>query len=149
VNLLGEGTMTAGPIAGVRYLNADIDAYTETNAAMLNTISAEQSNKGVIGSVGLQASGVFSSGGTAIAPHLRVVYETELDKLDHAVAITNGVGQIRALSGGTGNDDYILVGAGLNVQASANISFSLDYEGTVDRSDGKDHAVVGRFTYSF
>jgi outer membrane lipase/esterase len=149
VNLLGEGQWTAGPIAGVRYLNADLDAYSETNAAMLNTSAAEQSNKGVIGSIGLQASGVFSSGGTAIAPHIRVVYENELDKLDHLVSITNDVGQVRSARGGTGTDDRFLVGAGVNIQANSYLSFTLDYEGTVDRSDGKDHAVVGRMVYSF
>lgn len=149
VNLLGEGNITAGPIAGVRYLNSDIDAYTETGAAMLNTSSAEQSNKGVIGSIGLQASGVFVSGGTAIAPHIRVVYENQIDKFDHAVSVTNNVGQTRTAAGGTGNHDYVLVGAGVNIQAGANVAFSLDYEGTVSRSDGKDHAVVGRFVYSF
>lgn len=149
VNLLGEGNITAGPVAGVRYLNSDIDAYSETGAAMLNLASAEQSNKGVIASVGLQASGVFTSGGAAFAPHIRVVYENEVDQFDHAVALTNNVGQIRTSRGGTGNDDYVLVGAGVNVQTGASIAFTLDYEGTVSRSDGKDHAVVGRFVYSF
>ncbi len=149
VNLLGEGQWSAGPIGGVRYLNADLDAYTEANAAMLNTSAAEQSNKGVVGSIGLQASGVFSSGGAAIAPHIRVVYENELDKLDHLVSITNDVGQVRSARGGTGSDDYILLGAGVNIQANSYLSFTLDYEGTVDRSDGKDHAVVGRMVYSF
>ncbi|MBL8628321.1 MAG: autotransporter domain-containing protein [Rhodospirillaceae bacterium] len=150
VNLLDEGSAwSAGPIGGVRYLNADIDAYTETDAAMLNTSVAEQSNKSVIGSIGLQASGLFVSGGTAIAPHIRVVYENQIDKLDHAVAVTNDVGQVRRATGGTGTDDYILVGAGLNIQASSSLSFTLDYEGTIDRSDGKDHAVVGRVVYSF
>jgi outer membrane lipase/esterase len=149
MNLMGEGTFSAGPIAGVRYINSDIDAYTDTNAAMLNTSVAEQSNKGVIGSIGLQASGFFSSGGTGIVPHIRVVYENELDALDHAVGVTNDVGQIRRAAGGTGTDDYILVGAGLNIQANATLSFDLDYEGTVDRSDGKDHAVVGRVVFSF
>lgn len=149
VNLMGEGTFSAGPIAGVRYVNSDIDAYTETNAAMLNTSVAEQSNKGVIGSVGLQASGFFSSGGTGIVPHIRVVYENQLDAFDHAVRVTNDVGQVRTATGGTGSDDYFLLGAGLNIQANSALSFTLDYEGTVDRSDGKDHAVVGRVVYSF
>lgn len=149
VNLLGEGTTMIGPIAGVRYLNSDIDAYTETGAAMLGVSSAEQSNKGVIGSIGIEAAGVFLSGGTAFAPHLRVVYENEIDALDHAVAVTNSVGRIRTATGGTGKDDYVLVGAGINVQAGASMAFTLDYEGTVSRSDGKDHAVVGRFVYSF
>jgi outer membrane lipase/esterase len=149
VNLMGDGNVTAGPIAGVRYLNSDIDSYDETSAAMFNTTTAEQTNKGVIGSIGLQASGIFSSGGTAITPHVRLAYERELDKLDHAVVVTNAVGQIRSLSGGTGNHDYVLVGAGINIQAAANLAFSLDYQGTLDRSDGKDHGVVGRFIYSF
>ncbi|MBL8642665.1 MAG: autotransporter outer membrane beta-barrel domain-containing protein, partial [Rhodospirillaceae bacterium] len=149
VDLMSDDTVSVGPIAGVRYLNLDIDAYTETTAAMFNTRVAEQSNTGVIGSIGLQASGFFNSGGTAVMPHIRVVYEKELDELRHAVSVTNDVGQVRNLAGGTGNDDYILVGAGLNIQASSSLSFTLDYEGTVDRSDGKDHAVVGRFVYSF
>ncbi|MSO97446.1 MAG: autotransporter domain-containing protein [Rhodospirillaceae bacterium] len=149
VDLLDDKTTSIGPIIGVRYLNADIDAYTETIAAMFNTATAEQSNKGVIGSVGAQASGVFVSGNTAFAPHIRVVYEKELDKLDHAVAITTGVGQIRTATGGTGKADAILVDTGVNIQAGANMTFTLDYEGTLDRSDGKDHAVVGQFVYSF
>jgi outer membrane lipase/esterase len=149
VDLMSDDDVSVGPFAGLRYLNSDIDAYAETGAAMFNTSVAEQSNKGVIGSFGLQASGAFSSGGASIAPHLRVSYERELDKLDHTVAVTNGVGQIRTLTGGSGNHDYVLVGAGVSIQAAANLAFTLDYEGTVERSDGKDHALVGRFVYSF
>jgi outer membrane lipase/esterase len=149
VNLMGAGNVTAGPIAGVRYLNSDIDAYTESGAAMFNTSTAEQSNKGVIGSVGLQASGVFAASGTAISPHIRVAYERDLGKLDHVVAVTSGVGQTRTLSGGTGTREAVILGAGLNVQAAASLSFSIDYQGTLSRSDGKDNAVVGRFIYAF
>jgi outer membrane lipase/esterase len=149
LDFVRDKSVMLGPFAGVRYLNADIDAYTETNAAMLSTAVAEQSNTGVIGSIGVQASGLFGSGNATVVPHIRVSYENELDVLDHGVAVTNAVGQIRTLSGGTGNDDYVLVGAGLNVQAGANFAFSLDYEGAVSRGDGKDHAVVGRLIYAF
>jgi outer membrane lipase/esterase len=149
VDLVKDTSMMLGPFAGVRYLNADIDAYTETDAAMLNTTAAEQSNTGVIGSIGVQASGLFGSGNATVVPHIRVSYENEINSLDHAVAVTNAVGQIRTLSGGTGNDDYILVGAGVNVQAGPNFALSLDYEGAVSRGDGKDHAVVGRLIYAF
>jgi len=144
-----DDTISVGPIAGVRYLSSRIDAYNEADAVMFNTSTAAQKNTGVIGSIGAQASGLFSSGGTAIAPRIRVSYERELAKLDHLVAVTNAVGQVRTLTGGTGNIDGVIVGAGVNIQASANMSFSVDYQGTVSRSDGKDHGVLGRFVYSF
>ncbi len=149
VNLMSEGAVNIGPIAGVRYLRSNVDAYTETAAEMFNTISAKQRNNGVIGTIGAQASGGFVSGNTAFSPHLRVAYENELKKLNHTVSITNGVGQIRMITGGSGNRDHVLVSAGVNIQAGPSLAFSVDYNGTVSRSDGKDNSVVGRVVYSF
>ncbi|MCB2106851.1 MAG: autotransporter domain-containing protein, partial [Rhodobacteraceae bacterium] len=114
-NLVASSNLAAGPFVGVRYIAADIDAYTETGAAMFNLDVDSQKNTGAIGAIGLQVAGKYASGGTAITPHLRVSYEKELDKLSHTVSATSLVGQTRTATGGTGNDDWILVGAGLNV----------------------------------
>jgi outer membrane lipase/esterase len=149
IDFAGGGNITVGPVAGLRYINTDLDGYTETGAEMFNTSVAEQTNTAVVGSVGFQASGVFSSGGTAFAPHARASYEHYIDKPNRIVAVTNAVGQTRISSGGSGDNGYILVGAGVSIQAGANMAFSLDYEGTLDRDNGNDNAVVGRFTYSF
>jgi outer membrane lipase/esterase len=149
LRLGGDEGWSLSPFAGLRYLDGDIDSYAETDAEMLNLSVTEQNNSGVIGNVGVEAAGAFTSGGMAITPHVRVAYESALEDFDHAIAITSRVGQTRALSGGTGADHWLLVGAGLNVQPGASLSFSLDYQGTLDRSDGKDHAVVGRVVFSF
>jgi len=149
VDFVGGGEISVGPVGGLRYINSDLDAYVETGAEMFNTRVAEQTNTGVVGSIGFQASGVFSSGGTAFVPHARATYEHYIDKASRIVAVTNAVGQTRTLAGGAGDNGYILVGAGVSIQAGANMAFSLDYEGTLDRDNGNDNAVVGRFTYSF
>ncbi|MDX2223709.1 MAG: autotransporter domain-containing protein [Rhodospirillaceae bacterium] len=148
-NVVASDTLAAGPFAGVRYVDADVDGYTEAGAAMFNLAVAEQNDSGVIGSIGVQAAGKFEAGGASVFPHIRVAYENEVDEFDHRVATTSSVGQVRTAVGGTGNKDWILLGAGLNVQTGSSLSLSLDYEGTLDRSDGKDHSVVGRLIYAF
>ena len=116
---------------------------------MLTLATAEQNNTGVMGEIGLEASTILRAGGTALLPRLRVAYEAEVDELNHAVAITSLVGQTRTVSGGTGTDHWVTVGAGLDIKTGGRLSLSLDYQGSVDRGDGKDHAVLGRAVFSF
>lgn len=93
IDLMTDDAMTIGPMAGVRYVNADLDGYAESGAAMFNSSVGSQVNDGVIGSIGVQASGQFGSEDNAIVPHLRLSYEAELDKLKHGVDVINSVGQ--------------------------------------------------------
>jgi len=149
-NVAGDNSNTIfGPVVGIRYVNSDLDAYNEDGAAMLNMTSAERSSVGTIGSIGLQASTLMVSGGSAFVPYLRAAYEKEFNELDYNVALGNAVGQTRTVSGGTGNDDRVVVSGGINVQAGAGMAFSLGYGGTVAKGDGADHTVVGRIVYSF
>lgn len=143
------GNFTFGPAVGMRYLNSDMDSYMETGAAMLNLAVAKQDSSGWIGSVGFQASGVVNDRGLGFMPHLRVAYEKEIEEMKHAAAITTSVGQTRTVSGGTGDDDWVLIGAGFVIQATARVSLSLDYEGAFRGSGDNDHAVVGRLAVAF
>lgn len=149
IDLVQTEDWAVGPVVSARYIDGDIDANAESGAAMLNLSAAEQNNSGAVGEIGFEAQAALSAGDTAIVPHLRVTYETELDDMNHAVAVTSSVGQTRTVAGGTGTDNWVAVRAGLDIETGTQFSLSLSYQGTVDRGDGKDHAVLGRVSFAF
>jgi outer membrane lipase/esterase len=137
-----------GPVAGVRYINSDVDAYREDGAAMLGLNIGEQTNTGVIGSIGLHATAPIGNLPT-VMPRARIAYENEMTNFKHRVGVSNGVGQTRTTAGGTGSDDWFVVAAGLSVQAGPNFALSADYSTSLGRGDGKDHAFMGRISLAY
>jgi outer membrane lipase/esterase len=150
LNLAQSDRWNYGPVIGLRYIDTNIDNYTEQDASMLSMNVAAQSDKAVVGSVGAQVSGLFGSGGgMTFLPHLRVVYENELNKYAHRVTTIDSNGTARAVAAVTGQRDRVLVGAGISGLTASNLSFSLDYQGTAYKSGGSDHGIMGRVVYSF
>jgi outer membrane lipase/esterase len=146
---LGSGGFSFSPFAGLHYMSTDISAYEETGAAMLNLTVLDQRASGLVGSIGLEFGGsVSSSEGFQLIPILRVAYETELDSLDYGASIQTSTGQITGIGRGDLSDNRITANAGLAV-VGKRLSLFVSYQGTIDYSDGKDNAVIGRLSYAF
>lgn len=77
--LFGMGGVRVGPVIGLRYARADVDAYTETGDAALTLDVADQRLKSMIGSAGIEARGDFAMGGLAVRPYVAATIERELD----------------------------------------------------------------------
>ena len=142
------GGFRIGPYAGVRYLSSDVGTYAETGAAMFNLTVLDQRASGVVGSIGLEVGGAYSSGGMRVVPLVRVAYETELDSIDYGASIQTSTGHIVGVGRGDDSKNRITANAGLAL-VGEQFSLSVSYQGTVDYSDGKDEGFVGRVSYSF
>jgi outer membrane lipase/esterase len=75
--LLPLGGLSVGPVIGVNYAKADLDAYTETGDPVLINAVGEQEVSALVGSAGVEARGSFNSGGLAISPYLAVTAEKD------------------------------------------------------------------------
>ncbi|MEQ9444920.1 MAG: hypothetical protein RJS98_05100, partial [Rhodospirillaceae bacterium] len=57
-------------------------------------------------------------------------------------------GQIATIGRGDYSDNRIVANAGLALVGNR-FSVSVSYQGTIDYSDGKDEAILGRLSYAF
>ncbi len=142
------GGFRAAPFAGVRFVSSDVSAYEETGAAMLNLTVLDQRSSGLIGSIGVELGGTYSSDGMRIVPLVRVAYEKELDKVGYGTTIQTSTGQLVSVGRGNASDDRIAANAGIAL-VSDRLSLEVSYQGSIDYSDGKDNAVIGRLSYAF
>ncbi|MEQ9111026.1 MAG: autotransporter domain-containing protein [Rhodospirillaceae bacterium] len=142
------GGFRIGPFAGVRYVSSDISAYEETGAEMLNLTVLDQRTSGIVGAVGFELGGAYSSRDIQIIPTIRVAYETELDSIGYGASIQTSTGQIATIGRGDYSDNRIVTNAGLALVGNR-FSVSVSYQGTIDYSDGKDEAILGRLSYAF
>jgi len=142
------GGFRAAPFAGVRFVSSDVSAYQENGAAMLNLTVLDQRTSGLVGQVGLEFGGTYSREGLRVVPLLRVAYEKELDKLSYGSSVQTSTGQIVTIGRGAATDDRITANAGLGL-VGERFGLSVSYQGSIDNSDGKDNAVIGRVSYAF
>lgn len=142
------GNFRVGPYAGLRYVSNDVSAYEETGAAMLNLTVLDQRAAGIVGSLGLEIGGTYSSRNVKILPLIRVAYEKEIDSIDYGATIQTSTGQTVTVGRGNDSDNRITANAGLAI-VGERLSLAVSYQGTIDYSDGKDSAVVGRISYAF
>jgi uncharacterized protein YhjY with autotransporter beta-barrel domain len=77
--LLGMGGLRIGPVVGVHYAKAELDAYTESGDPVLTLNVGEQDVTALVGSAGLEARGSFDSGGLAIAPYASLTAEKDFE----------------------------------------------------------------------
>lgn len=77
--LFGLGGARIGPVIGLRYAEADLDAYTETGDPVLTLNVSDQEVKSLVGSLGLEARGDFEMGGLAVRPYLAATAEREFE----------------------------------------------------------------------
>jgi uncharacterized protein YhjY with autotransporter beta-barrel domain/phospholipase/lecithinase/hemolysin len=77
--LVGAAGLSIGPVVGLHYAKAKVDAYTETGDPVLTLNVGKQDVKALLGSVGLELRGDFEAGGLAIRPYLEAAAEKDLE----------------------------------------------------------------------
>jgi hypothetical protein len=78
------GKFRVGPFAAFDYVDAEIDAYTETGAALGNVVYGKVKYKRTTGYAGLEAKFMASP---AIVPSLRISYAKEQEKGDRTATV--------------------------------------------------------------
>ena len=76
--LMPMGSVRVGPVVGLDYAKATVDAYTEDGDAALTLDVGKQSYSSLRGSIGAEVRGDFAGGGIQLRPFAAVAIEKEL-----------------------------------------------------------------------
>jgi uncharacterized protein YhjY with autotransporter beta-barrel domain len=150
--LFDFGRLRAGPIAGLTYIRARIDGYTETGNDPSTMTVAAQTVESLTGSAGLRFLAPFQAGGSVFVPYLNVTLEHQFGdgSVDLTTSLTQAPSSPVAVSFPTfGARDYGRVEGGLTVELAPGSSISLSGASTFARDDGQDYRVSGGLNYRF
>ena len=138
-----DARASIGAVAGLYYLNLDIDGYTETGAGPLSAVIPSRTIDSLRGQIGGEASFQLEPGNKSLVPILRVVWNHEF--MDDALAIKSGFAGAPATTFTTpGPDlgtDWATVGVGISGEVGQGTSFYFRYQHDFGR-DGQDNEQV-------
>ncbi len=139
------GSFDVTPQAGVRYMNIDKDAHTDS---LDQQISGDKSDI-FTGVAGVKvAKDFFTEGGNYIRPEVKLAatYDFHNDGANSVVSLSNGSSY--TLNGRALARFGVETGVGVSVEASDRIELSAAYEGKF-REDYEDHTGLLNFKYKF
>ncbi|HSK40380.1 MAG TPA: autotransporter domain-containing protein [Arenibaculum sp.] len=139
------GAVRAGPFAGLRYARTDIDGYTESEAGPLSLTVGDQDAQSLLGTLGVRAATRIERAGWTVEPSVRAAWEHEFRDDERRVTASLAGSPATAVSG-PGDRDWFTLGAGVAVGSPGGPALAVEYEGTLGRSDGSDHAVRAKAT---
>ncbi|HWT11372.1 MAG TPA: autotransporter domain-containing protein [Allosphingosinicella sp.] len=141
--LLDLGGARVGPVIGLRYAEADIDAYSEAGDAALTLNVQEQELRSLLGSAGIEARGTFDAGGLAVRPYAAAALEREFEGDARTIryALTAAPGIVNQWVLPERSDDlYGRVTAGMNLDLGSSATLQLNASTSISRDDGNDIA---------
>jgi len=123
-----SGDFKYGPIAGVQYVNLEINSFTEDGPTALNVQS--ESDESFRSQLGMEARYVVRTGSVWLTPHASVTWQHEF--LDNSNGITSQFNQIGAGSFTVQtvqpDRDSALIDVGLNADVADNVTLFTDYQ---------------------
>jgi outer membrane lipase/esterase len=146
------GKLRAGPIAGLTYVHASVDGYTETGDDPSALVVGDQTVDSLTSSLGVRFLAPFQANGSIFVPYLNVTWEHQFG--DDRVEVTTGLAapgaQNTSLTFPTfGSSDYGKVEGGLTVELTPDASVSLSGGSTFARDDGEDYRFSAGLNYRF
>jgi outer membrane lipase/esterase len=152
--LFDFGKLRAGPIAGLTYVHARIDGYTETGNDPSAMVVGAQTVDSITGSAGLRFLAPFQAGGTLLVPYLNVTLEHHFgdDKAQLSTSLSGAPSGTPPLSVSFptfGARDYGKVEGGLTIELAPEASVSLSGASTFARDDGQDYRFSAGLSYRF
>jgi uncharacterized protein YhjY with autotransporter beta-barrel domain len=150
--LFDFGKVRAGPIAGLTWVHARIDGYTETGGPTAMDVGS-QTVDSLTGSAGLRFLAPFQAGGTLFVPYVNVTLEhhfgNDTAELTTSLAGSGGTQPLAVSFPTFGARDYGKVEGGLTVELAPEASVSLSGASTFARDDGHDYRVSAGLNYRF
>ncbi len=147
---LHAGSLIWGPVAGLNFTNAVVDAYTESGEALLTQSVARQSVDSLVGQAGLQASIDARVAGIKLRPHWLLAAEREfLDTRRSAQTsfLSAGLPIADPLTGYTGT--YGRVGFGAAADMTRTLTGLIDLQADFGRAKGEDGSVLLKVNAAF
>lgn len=133
--------LRVGPVAGLRYAKAELEAFTETGDQVLTLNVQAQEDDRMIASLGLELNADIDIGGARVSPFLIARGEQELEDDARTIryALTAAPTIVNQWNvGGGGDDTYGRVAAGANFQLTSGLALQVTGGTTIDRPGGDD-----------
>ena len=133
--------LRVGPVAGLRYAKADLEAFTETGDQVLTLNVQAQEDDRMIASLGLELNADIDIGGARVSPFLIARGEQELEDDPRTIryALTAAPTIVNQWNVGGGADDtYGRVAAGAKFQLTSGLALQVTGGTTIDRPGGDD-----------
>jgi uncharacterized protein YhjY with autotransporter beta-barrel domain len=150
--LFDLGKVRVGPIAGLSYVSAKVDGYSEGGRDPTAMTVAEQSIDSLTGSAGIRFLAPFQTGGTLFVPYLNVTLEHLFGdgKGSVTTSLTQAPGSPVTLAFPVfGARDYGKVEGGLTIELAPEASISLSGASTFAREDGHDYRLSVGLSWRF
>jgi outer membrane lipase/esterase len=148
---LGSKDLFFGPIAGIRYTNANIGGYTEQNGDILNLKVNPQFAESVILNVGVQVAYPFKTSFGKISPYIAGNFEHEFVQNNRQIVselVTQPGIPIRTQI--APNDrDFLRLSFGCNTEFTHDLSASLGYETILGKDNFNDNYLSAKIRYQF
>jgi uncharacterized protein YhjY with autotransporter beta-barrel domain/phospholipase/lecithinase/hemolysin len=150
--LFDLGMVRAGPIAGLTYIHARVDGYTEKGDPLLTFNVQSQTLDSLTGNIGVRFMAPFRSGGAVVVPYLNVLLEHQFG--DDSRTLTASLTQaplLPILSPIATFDErtYGRVEGGITFQLGSDLSATVTGASTFAREDAVDYRVSAGLNFKF
>jgi outer membrane lipase/esterase len=141
--LLPMGRFNVGPVIGMRYGRARIDAYTESGDPVLTLNVSEQRLSSLTGSAGVEARGNLGSAGLVIQPFASAALEREFGADGRSVryALTAAPEIVNTWNmPGRSEELYGRLAGGVNIWLGSSATLQVQGTSTIQRDGGDEVA---------
>jgi len=143
--LFDVGQLKIGPVAGLSYAKAEIEAYTETGDPVLTLNVGDQEDDSLVASLGAELNGSFDMGGATVSPFLTASAKHELNEdprtIRYAGTAAPEIVNSWVLEGES--ETYGQITGGANLQITQGLTLQVAGGTTIGQDGGDDsHASV-------
>ena len=141
-----------GPIAGLSYVQAHVNGYSENGDPVITLNLNEQTAKTLLGSMGAQARCAFDLGSTRLDSYLNFTVENNFEGTDRVIQYSATSAPLIVNSWtatGAPNHAFVRLASGTNANLTNAISVMLNLSQTIGQPGGNDFFCTGGLKISF
>ncbi len=141
--LANLGGLRVGPVLGLRYARAEVDAYTETGDPVLTLNVSEQRLTSLTGSAGIVARGNHEVGGLSVQPYAAAALERDFEGDPRSVryALTAAPEIVNSWQiPGRSDDLYGRLSGGVNFALGSSVALQVQATTTLEQEEGNEIA---------
>jgi outer membrane autotransporter protein len=135
--------VSIGPVVGLRYARAELDAYTETGDPVLTLNVDDQSVNSLTGSAGIEARATYDVNGLSFQPYASASLEKEFEGDARSVryALTAAPEIVNTFNlPGRSRDTYGRVTGGVNLSLASALAVQVQASSTLEHEEGNEFA---------
>ena len=141
--LMNMGRLQVGPVLGMRYVRAELDAFTETGDPVLTLNVDDQEASSLTGSAGVELRGNLQSGDLSVQPYLTAAVEREFEgdarTIRYALTAAPEIVNSWTLPERS-RDTYGRIGGGVSLSLGGGIALQVHGSATIGQDGGREAA---------